>query len=179
LIDQVSKTLVDVIQQASPDKDSWVKISSLSAADSAPTVNTLAVALYAVEEHPHLRNRPPVNTAQGYLRPPVALRLRYLMTYWGPHEEAQARLARVIAVFATTPIIGKPQMTPLLAAEVETITVRLMTTTADERFQIWGALGRNARLSLFYEVDVAPVNLIARDGSGTITAHRIDYVSSS
>ena len=56
------------------------------------------------------------------------------------------------------------------------MTVRLRTTTPDERNQIWGALGRPARLALFYDVDVAPVPPLAHEGRGRITEHRIDYV---
>lgn len=176
MIRDVSETLVDVVEQATPDLGAWTELSSLSAADKDPTKDRLAVALYAVEEHPHLRNRPLVSSPDGYVRAPLSLRLHYLMTYTGVHDEAQSRLARVIAAFHTTPIIGRPQMTPALAAEAESLTVRLVTTTADERNQVWGALGRSARLALFYEVDVAPVDLLTRDGAGTVATHRIDYV---
>lgn len=176
MIREVSETLVDVIEQATPDLGTWVDISSLSAADKDPTARRLAVALYAVEDHPFLRNRPLVSSAAGYVRAPLALRLHYLLTYVGDHDEAQSRLDRVVAVFHTTPIIGQVQMPPALAAEVQTLTVRLVTTTSDERNQIWGALGRSARLALFYDVDVAPVDLITHDGAGTVATHRIDYV---
>jgi hypothetical protein len=176
VIREVSETLVDVIEQATPDLGSWVELSSLSAADKEPTARRLALALYAVEGHPHLVNRPLVSSPAGYVRPPLALRLHYLATYTGEHDEAQSRLARVVAVFHTTPIVGSALMSPTLAQEVATLTVRLLTTTADERNQIWGALGRSARLALFYDVDVAPVDLISQEGAGTVRAHRIDYV---
>ncbi|KQY42963.1 Pvc16 family protein [Cellulomonas sp.] len=176
MIREVSETLVDVIEQATPDLESWVDLSSLSAADADPTVRRLALALYAVEEHPHLVNRPLVSSPTGHVRAPLALRLHYLVTYVGAHDEAQSRLARVVAVFHTTPIIGPAQMSPALAQEAATLTVRLVTTTADERNQVWGALGRSARLALFYDVDVAPVDLLAHDGAGSVRTHRIDYV---
>ena len=177
MIREVSETLVDVIHAATPDIGAWAVLSSLSAADQDPVKDRLAVALYAIEEHPHLRNRPLVNTPAGYVRPPLALRLHYLMTHNGSHDEAQSRLDRVVAIFHTTPILDHSLLTPALAEEVETLTVRLRTTTADERNQIWGALGRSARLGLFYEVDVAPVDLLTGDGAGTISTHRIEYVS--
>lgn len=176
MIREVSETLLAVIENATPDLGSWVELSSLSAADKDPTARRLALALYAVEEHPHMRNRPLVGSPAGYVRPPLALRLSYLITYAGDHDEAQSRLDRVVAVFHTTPIIGQAQMSPALAAEVHTLTVRLVTTTPDERNQVWGALGRSARLALFYTVDVAPVDLITHEGAGTVTAHRIEYV---
>jgi hypothetical protein len=176
MIREVSETLVDVIEQATPDLGSWVALSSLSASDKEPTTHRLALALYALEEHPHLVNRPLVSSPAGYVRAPLALRLHYLATYSGDHDEAQSRLARVIAVFHTTPIVGPSLMAPSLAQKVATLTVRLVTTTADDRNQIWGALGRSARLALFYDVDVAPVDLIAHDGAGVVQTHRIDYV---
>lgn len=176
MIREVSETLVDVITQATPDLNDWVEVTSLSAADGDPTTRHLALALYAVEEHPHLVNRPLVSTPEGYARPPLALRLHYLITYVGDHIEAQSRLDRIVAVFHTTPIIGQAQMVPALATEAHTLTVRLTTTTPDERNQIWGALGRSARLALFYAVDVAPVDLLTHDGAGSVQTHRIDYV---
>ncbi|BCB91057.1 hypothetical protein Psuf_083700 [Phytohabitans suffuscus] len=58
--------------------------------------------------------------------------------------------------------------------------VRLRTTTSEERGQIWAALGRPARLALFYEVDVAPIDLLAdADGWGRVREHRIDYVDAA
>lgn len=179
MIREVSESLVDVIENATPDLGSWVELSSLSAADKEPTLRRLALALYAVEEHPHLVNRPLVTSPDGYVRAPLALRLHYLVSYTGDHDEAQSRLARVVAVFHTTPIVGPAQLPPALAQDVASLTVRLVTTTADERNQIWGALGRAARLALFYGVDVAPVNLVAHDGAGAVQAHRIDYVGAS
>lgn len=175
MIREVSETLVDVIEQATPDLGSWVDLSSLSASDKEPTTRHLMVALYALDEHPHLVNRPLVSSPAGHVRAPLALRLHYLISYVGDHAEAQTRLARVVAVFHTAPILGPAMLPPALAATVAGLTVRLVTTTADERNQIWGALGRPARLALFYDVDVAPVDLIAHDGAGTIQAHQIDY----
>jgi hypothetical protein len=177
VIRAVSETLVDVVHQATPDLGTWAVLSSLSAADVDPAANRLAVALYAIEEHPHMRNRPLVSSPAGYVRPPLALRLHYLMAYTGAHDEAQTRLARVVAVFHTSPVIHQPQLPPALAAQVQTVTVRLVSLTADERNQIWGALGRSARLALFYEVDVAPVDLITHEGAGEITSLRLDYVT--
>ena len=179
MIREVSETLVDVITQATPELGDWVVVTSLSAADADPATRHLALALYAVEEHPHLRNRPLVSTPDGYVRAPLALQLHYLVTYIGDHIEAQSRLDRVAAVFHTTPTIGPDQMVPALAAQARTLTVHLTTTTPDERNQIWGALGRSARLALFYVVDVAPVELLDPEGSGTVLTHRIDYVGTS
>ena len=179
MIRAVTESLVDFVHNQTPDLGSWVIISSLSNADSDPTKDRLAVAMFAVEEHPHLRNRPLVSTPAGYVRPALSLRLHYLMTYVGPHDEAQTRLARVVQVFHTTPILQSSDLRSDLVGLVDRVTVRLRSTDADERNQIWGALGRAARLALFYEVDVAPVEALEREGRGQILEHRIDYAEMS
>ena len=177
MIDLITAALVRHIESRTPDLGSWVDVHSMSAADSAPTTNHLVLALIAVDAHEHLRNSPPVSTPDGYQRAPLHLRLSYLVTHVGPHDEAQTRLARVLAIFHTTPILRTADLPADVAAHVSTLTVRLHNTTADERSHIWSALGRQARLSLFYTVDVALIDLLdGVDGWGTVTQHRVDYV---
>lgn len=178
VIGDVTDALVRLIQSRTADLGGWVAVHSLSNADSAPAANTLAFALIAIEEHDHLRNRPLVQTVDGYQRAPMALRLLYLVSYVGPHDEAQIRLSRVLRVFHTTPILGPGELPPALAERVGRVTVRLRTTTSEERSNVWAALGRPARLALFYEVDVAPIDLLDDAESwGRVQTHRIDYVS--
>jgi hypothetical protein len=101
----------------------------------------------------------------------------YLIKHIGKHDEAQARLARVLAIFHTTPILHIADLPADLAEHVSSLTVQLRNTTADERNAIWTALGRQARLALFYTVDVALIDLLGGpEGWGRITQHRIDYV---
>ena len=96
MISDVSDALVDVIHQATPDLAPWVIHHSLSQGDAvAPTDSKGILALLAVEEHEHLRNAPLVEGVAGLVRPPLALRLHYLVTYWGVHDEAQQRLAKL------------------------------------------------------------------------------------
>ena len=177
MIREVSETLVDVIEQATPDLESWVDLSSLSAADADPTVRRLALALYAVEEHPHLRQ-----PAAGVLpdRATSAPRSPSGCTTSSPTSGRTTRPSpgwRASSRCSTRRRSSGPPRCPRRSpSEVATLTVRLVTTTADERNQIWGALGRSARLALFYDVDVAPVDLLAHDGAGSVRTHRIDYV---
>jgi hypothetical protein len=84
------------------------------------------------------------------------LRLHYLFTYFGPHDEAMARISRLLTIFDATPVLGPDQLSPALAGQVERVTVQLHNTTPAERHQVWGALGRPGRLGLFYDVDVVP-----------------------
>ncbi len=179
VIREVSDALVDVIHTATPDLGAWVELSSLSSADPAPTANKAAMALIAVEPHPHMLNRPLVDGVAGLVRAPLHLKLRYLITYTGPHDEAQTRIARIVQAFHTPPIVDTTMLQPPLSDEVDAIAIRLLSPTADERNQIWGALGRPARLALFYEVDVAPVPVRELQGAGRVRAHEVRYVGAS
>lgn len=177
MIDQVTQALSTHIQNRTPDLGAWVVIHSLSAAEDAPRAQKLVLALIAVDEHDHLRNAPLVQSQDGYRRPPMHLRLHYLITYIGKHEEAQARLARVLAVFHTTPVLRAGDLPSSITDHVDTLTVRLENTTADERNHVWTSLGREGRLALFYTVDVAPIDLLETpDGWGRVEQHRVDYV---
>lgn len=181
MIAEVSDALVDTVHRATPDLGDWVVQHSLSQGDTSPGVpeNKGVLALVAVGEHGHLRNRPLVEGVAGLVRPPLALRLHYLVTYWGPHDEAQTRLARVIQAFHTTPVLRAPDCGPPLTDDVDTITVRLLDPTPDERNQVWGALGRSGRLALFYQADVAPVPVLEREGAGRVREHRVEYVGAT
>lgn len=177
MIGDVSAALLDLIERATPDLDGWVVHHSLSQGETAPVPENKAVlALIDVAEHPHLRNRPPIEGVSGVVRAPLSLQLHYLITYIGTHDEAQVRLGRIVQAFHTTPILRPPDLDPALAAQVGRLAIRLMAPTADERNQIWSALGRPGRLALFYEVDVAPIPLLERDGAARVREHRIDYV---
>jgi hypothetical protein len=176
VIAEVSLALVDVIHQATPDLGDWVEQHSLSSADGAPTKDRAVLALIAVEPHPHTINDPLVQGIAGLVRAPLSLKLHYLVTYFGDHDEAQLRLGRIVQAFHTMPILRRTTLQPPLADLVETITVRLCSPAPDERNHVWGLLGRPGRVALFYEVDVAPVPVLEREGAGRVQRHRIDYV---
>jgi hypothetical protein len=176
VIREVSEALVRVILDATPDLAPWVQIRSLVQGDKAPDEKKAVIALVAVAPHPHMLNRPLVESAAGYVRAPLSLKLTYLITYFGDHDEAQTRLGRIVQAFHTTPILKGTDLQPPLKGTVDAIAIRLLSPTHDERNQIWGVLGRPGQVALFYEVDVAPIPVIERDGAGDIKTHRIDYV---
>jgi hypothetical protein len=174
---EVSEALVDVIEAATPDLNDWVELNSLAqGVGPGPTKQKAQLALIAVAPHPHMINRPLVEGIAGLVRAPLHLRLTYLVTYLDAHDEAQLRIDRIAQAFHTTPIIKRADLTPPLSDAVESITIRMLSPTADERNQIWGTLGRSGPLSLFYEVDVAPVPVIEREGAGRVKVHTINYV---
>ena len=177
MILEVSEALVDVIHSLTPDMAPWVEINSLAQGGTAPTLKDAQLALIAVAPHPHMANRPLVEGEKGLVRAPLHLQLTYLFTFLGDPKEAQLRLDRVVQAFHTKPLLKHQDLQPPLASAVDAIAIRMLSPTADERNQIWGALGRSGPVSLFYEVDVAPVPVIEREGAKRVTEHRIEYVN--
>lgn len=175
MIDLVTTALVGHLVARTPDLGaSWVEVSALDSGHVL-TADKLHVCLYAVTAHDHLRNAPLVETPAGWQRPPLALRLSYVMTYAGSsHLEAQARLARVLQVFHTTPVLGPSELPPDVAAQVERLTVQLRSLDDEQRNALWTAFGRGMRLALHYLVDVALVPPLQSEGAGTVRSHRID-----
>jgi hypothetical protein len=180
MIAEVTTALVEHLSARTSDigRD-WVKVSSLEVGATLDA-DHLHICLYAIEEHPHLRNAPLVATADRYEQPPLGLRLQYVMAYVGAlHLEAQDRLARVIQVFYSTPVLAGASLPPALAARVERLTVRLHSPGPDERSQLWTAFGRGQRLSVYYQVDVALIPPIEQEGHGVVREHRVDYAEAT
>lgn len=177
MIDLVTSALADYIGDRCLDLGTSVSVHSMSNSDDAPQANNLTVTLIAIDEHDHLRNAPPVQTTDGYRRAPLRLRLSYMVSYTGGHDEAQVNLGRVLAIFHTTPILRAGALPTIITDHVETLTVQLRNTSHDERNHIWTALGRPARLAVYYTVDVALIDLLDDKAQwGRVEKHRVDYV---
>ncbi|MGA5761788.1 Pvc16 family protein [Nonomuraea bangladeshensis] len=175
MIDEVSRTLVEVLETRAGLGPGWVEVSSLEG-DATLTANKLHICMYAIDEHPHLRNAPPVSTPNGYERAPLCVRLSYVMIYNSTdHLEVQTRLARVVQVFHTVPVLGPELLRPALTPMVERLTVRLYSPPPDERTGLWTAYERGMRLALYYQVDVALLSLLDHEGHGVVKEHRIVY----
>jgi hypothetical protein len=178
VIDLVSKAIVDHLLSRTTDLGAgWVELTSLESGGNL-SANKLHVCLYAIDEHDHLRNAPLVESKAGWVRPPLALRLSYAMTYVSnQHVEVQARLARVLQVFHSTPVLGPESLPPEVAALVQRVTVRLQSPGDEQRNHLWTAFGRGMRLALYYLVDVALVPPIQQEGAGTVREHRVEYAA--
>lgn len=176
MIDEVTRTITDHLTAATLDLGAtWVQATSMEANGSL-TADKLHVCLHAIEEHGHLRNQPMVATDGGYERPPVALRLHYVMAYQGgTHLDAQTNLSRVVQVFHTTPTLGPETLRPALLEHTDQLTIRMRNPSPDERNQIWSAFSRPMKLSLYYEVDVALVPPLEHEGAGRVSEHRVTY----
>jgi hypothetical protein len=177
MILEITNALVDVIHQATPDLGTWIVLHSMSQGDTALPDRKGILALIALEEHDYMRNRPLVEGNAGLVRAPLSLKLHYLATYVGDHDEAQLRLGRIVQAFHTSPILRAQDLQPPLADQVDSIAIRLVGLSHEQRNMVWGALGRAGRVSLFYEVDVAPIPVLEREGHGRVSQHRIEYVT--
>jgi Pvc16 N-terminal domain len=176
VIDAVTTAVVDYLAKSTQDLGDWIEVSAIDSEAGVPTKDKLHVVLYGIDEHGYLRNLPLEQSDAGLVRPPLFLRLSYLLAYFGDnHDEVQRRLGRVVEVFHTTPILHAPDLSPALAERVQSLTVRLRSPSLDERNQLWTALSRAMRLALYYEVDVAPVPVTERDGHGHIETLDVRY----
>lgn len=177
MIREGSGALQDVIHQATPDLGSWVVLHSLSQADKAAVPDTKGIlALVAVEEHPTCA------TGRSWTASPA---------WSAPRSRSSCTTSPRSSATTTRPRAGSAgscrRSTPRRSCADPTCGRRWRTwsrasrsgswaPTHDERNQIWGALGRAGRLSVFYEVDVAPIPVLEREGAGRISEHRIDHV---
>jgi Pvc16 N-terminal domain len=173
----VSKTLKQYLVSAIPNPGDWVEIG-LFQQDNPPTLpgnGHLVLFLYAVEENPHLRNRPLEPGEDGIYRvPPLALTLHYLVTYMTKNaSDLQDWLARVVQAFHTKPRLGPGELDPSIAGEVAELAVRLQSVSPDEVQKLWTALAIGMRLSLYYAVDAALVPSLERRGAPPVLERTI------
>jgi hypothetical protein len=169
VIRAVTETLVDHLLAETPDLGTWVKAAAVDTDAPALTSNQLHLFLYGIDEHAHMRNRPLESTPDGYVQPDLFLRLSYGAHFESTdHLETQARLARVVQVFHTTPILRPPAFRPELVGHVQRLTIRLRSPSLEERNQLWTGMGRAMRLAVYYDVDVAPVPPLSREGRGRV-----------
>ncbi len=167
-----SRTLRNFLHRRIPEAGgSWIEIHSLhqDGGSSPLPTDRLIICLYAVVPDPHLRNRPKIHTDQGFMRPPMAVLLRYLVTYNSDdHPEAHERMGRVLEALHTRPILAPPELDPELSGVVEELSVRILSPSMEEMNQLWTALNRPLRLSLYLEVTPAFVPNLETEGDGPV-----------
>ena len=174
----ISKTLQQHLKASIPNTASsdWVTIGAFVHDEPATLPDgKLVVFLYAIEENPHLRNRPRVANAAGeYVPPPLALTLQYLITYVSSSAaDVQEWLAEVLRVFASQPRLGPAHLHPDLAGRLDQLTVRLRSPSIEELNRLWTALNVGMRLALFYEVDAALIPQTDPETAGPVERRRV------
>jgi Pvc16 N-terminal domain len=166
VISDVSTSLVTLLDQElrRPPLRGRAVLSDL--ADAVPAGLTLTITLYEILEDGPSRNRPrpqqPAGTAVVSTKPPMALRLHYLLTPWGgdPVTEHQI-LGRAMQVLYDDAILAGTMLTGGLLGSADTLKITLIPLTLEDRARVWYAIQQKYRLSVNYEVRV--VNLDATD----------------
>jgi hypothetical protein len=160
----VSETLETVLTDALSTLAPGPPVAEVHDLATPPATNPPRVTLFLFEvgEDPTQRNRPPVRAVAppnlSSEKPPMALRLRYLITPWsGDIFTDQRLLGRVLQVLYDDAILNGPQLQGGLAGTSQALKVTLAQLTLEERSRIWHAIQQPYRLSITYELRV--VNL--------------------
>jgi hypothetical protein len=128
----------------------------LSAPDSdIPAAARLSIYLYHIEPDPQLRNQPELSDGTtGLLRPPLALRLYYLMTPLLDDDEVnQLVLGRILQALHDRPFINEVAGGPLDNSNgggSTALRLSLEPMTLDNLSRVWHAMGSDYRLSVAY-----------------------------
>jgi hypothetical protein len=126
----------------------------------------LSLFLYEIVEDGSAKNRPHVRTGAPpdviVRKPPLALKLKYLVTPWSSSRESeQEMLGRVMQVLYDGAVLTGSQLQGDLQNTATSLKVTLAALDLEERTRIWHAIQHPYRLSVNYEVRV--VNIASRD----------------
>lgn len=198
VIENVSQTLVAIIAEGikivdpsqgatGVQSNELAVLTDLHDPPAIPSTfpGVVAVTLVEVREDTHSRNRPDrlsttsrVPNSLVRQKPPMALKLRYLVTPWSDKQNQEGRkyeqrmLGRILQIFYDTPILsgsvlkgqgdlhGQGPLTSRgegLANSSEVLKVTLSKLTFEEQTRFWHAIQQRYRPSLTYDVRV--VNL--------------------
>jgi hypothetical protein len=158
VIDEVTRTLVDLLAGAGTGLGSTTVEARSLAADVDRATDAVVVFLHRVEELPGRWTVPPTVGGTDATRPaPSGVRLRYLVTYEGEdHLVAQERLAVVARVTAGHPIVAGEALRPGLREHADSLRITRYDLDRDQQGRLWQALARPFQLSLALAVDLVP-----------------------
>jgi len=166
VISDVSTTLVTLLDQdlRKPPLNGHALLDDLSG--TAPAGLTLTITLYEILEDAPSRNRPrpqqPAGTAVLSTKPPMALRLHYLLTPWGGDSVTEQQiLGRAMQALYDDAILSGTALLGGLQGSTDTLKITLIPLTLEDRARVWYAIQKPYRLSVNYEVRV--VNLDATE----------------
>jgi len=162
VIGDVSTSLVTLLDQelGKAPLNAHAELNDLSGA--APPGLALTVTLYEVLEDGPSRNRPrpqrPDGTTIVSRKPPMALRLHYLLTPWGGDQVTEQQiLGRAMQVLYDDAILAGTDLLKGLQGSSDTLKIALIPLTLEDRSRVWYSIQKSYRLSVNYEVRV--VNL--------------------
>lgn len=166
VISDVSTSLVTLLDQdlRKPPLNARAELNDLSG--TAPVGLTLTITLYEILEDAPSRNRPRPQRASGTAimsnKPPMALRLHYLLTPWGGDSVTEQQiLGRAMQALYDEAILSGTMLLGGLQGSTDTLKLTLIPLTLEDRSRVWYAIQKPYRLSVNYEVRV--VNLDATE----------------
>ena len=184
VISDVSTSLVTLLNQelGRPPLNAGAQLSDLSGA--APAGLTLTVTLYEILEDGPSRNRPrpeqPVGTAIVSTKPPMALRLHYLLTPWaGDSVTEQQILGRAMQVLYDDAILAGTELLGGLQGSTDTLKLTLIPLTLEDRSRVWYAIQKPYRLSVNYEVRVVNLDATEEQRDEVVQSRELDYALSA
>ena len=165
VVSDVSTTLVEALDAALQTLVPAAHAELDDLAGTVPASLVLTVTLYEVVEDGPSRNRGEIRQPNGTSvtigKPPMALRLRYLLTPFGGDEKTRQRMVgKAMQILYDDAILDGLQLRGGLAGSADTLKVTLAPMSLEERTRVWWAIQKPYRLSLNYEVRV--VNLESR-----------------
>jgi hypothetical protein len=190
-INDVTRALGQLVESQIKRQVSAAVVTLLPPGDTLPEQTGVNLYLYRVAESPHTRNdswrgdrtHPPTD------RPPLGLRLQYLLTPLGKTSDATAATGDVAhtmlgvamltlhehPILNDTHIVGFDADTVLsshLRDSYEQIKVTLSSVSVEDLSKIWATINKPYRLSVAYEVSLVELVPAAKPtaGGGIVTS---------
>ncbi len=182
-LNDVSKTLAKFIlngmQGDKPITDiisSEDQISLLSPKEAETKSAKISIFLYSINEHPPMRNQPPL--PQNPSKPPTLLflNLHYLITpLTSNSDNDQLLLGKIMQLLSETPVLRGPILQGNLTGGSENFRVSLDIISIDDINKLWSVLGGQYKLSVSYSVLPVRIEATRELGKKLVVEAQIDY----
>jgi hypothetical protein len=179
VISDVSTSLVTLLDQdlRKPPLNARAQLDDLSG--TAPAGVTLTITLYEILEDAPSRNRPRPQrlngTTQVSTKPPMALRLHYLLTPWGGDSVTEQQiLGRAMQVLYDDAILAGTVLLGGLQGSADTLKITLIPLTLEDRARVWYAIQKPYRLSVNYEVRVVNLDATEEQRAELVQSRTVD-----
>jgi hypothetical protein len=179
VISDVSTSLVTLLDQdlRKPPLNARAQLDDLSG--TAPAGLTLTITLYEILEDAPSRNRPRPQrlngTTQVSTKPPMALRLHYLLTPWGGDSVTEQQiLGRAMQALYDDAILAGTVLLGGLQGSADTLKITLIPLTLEDRARVWYAIQKPYRLSVNYEVRVVNLDATEEQSAEVVQSRTLD-----